>query len=52
MNATPEDMASFLTCNPKGALETFQYDFLERYKSYNWRKATFISDPYDTKVAM
>lgn len=52
MKATPEDMASFLTCNPKWTLETNQYNFLERYKTYNWRKATFISDPYDTRVAM
>lgn len=52
MSATPEDMASFLTCNPKWALETHHYNFLERYKNYNWRKATFISDPYDTKSAM
>lgn len=52
MKATPEDMASFLACNPKWALETYQYNFLERYKNYNWRKATFISDPYDTHVAM
>ena len=52
MKATPEDMASFLTCNPKWILETYQYNFLERYKNYNWRKATYISDPYDTKVAM
>lgn len=52
MKATPEDMASFLACNPKWALETYQYNFLERYKNYNWRKATFISDPYDTHAAM
>lgn len=52
MKATPEDMASFLTCNPKWILETYQYNFLERYKNYNWRKATYISDPYDTAVAM
>lgn len=52
MKATPEDMASFLTCQPKGEISNNQYEFLERYKNYNWRKATFISDPYDTKVAM
>lgn len=52
MKAIPEDMAAFLTCQPKGELTTAQYQFLERYKTYNWRRATFISDPYDTKVAM
>lgn len=29
-----------------------QEAFLRRYKDYNWKKAIFISDPYDTKVAM
>ncbi len=29
-----------------------QEQFLERYKKYNWKKATFVSDPYDTKSAM
>ena len=52
MKSTPEDMASFLTCKPKWSLETYQYNFLERYKNYNWQKAVFISDPYDTKSAM
>jgi len=52
MNATPEDMAYFLSCNPKGILTDIQSSFLERYKNYNWKKATFIADPYDTKQAM
>lgn len=29
-----------------------QEQFLARYRKYNWRKAIFISDPYDTKAAM
>lgn len=52
MNATPEDMAYFLSAQPKGELNDTQYEFQERYKNYNWRKAIFISDPYDTKSAM
>jgi hypothetical protein len=52
MNATPENMAYFLSAQPKGELKDFQYEFQERYKNYNWRKAIFISDPYDTKSAM
>ena len=27
-------------------------NFLARYKTYNYTRATFIADPYDTKVAM
>lgn len=52
VNCTPENMASFLTCEPKHEITTEQYQFLERYRQYNWRRATFISDPYDTKVAL
>jgi hypothetical protein len=33
-------------------MTTPQEQFLERYKDYNWKRATFISDPYDTKSAM
>jgi hypothetical protein len=29
-----------------------QEDFLNRYRNYNFRKAVFIADPYDTKSAM
>lgn len=28
-----------------------QKKFLERYRTYNWKRATFISDPYDTNSA-
>ena len=52
ISATPEDCARFLTCNPTTQLTANQEKFLERYKRYNWRKAVFIADPYDTKSAM
>jgi len=51
-NSTPEDSAYFLTCQPKMQIEDIMYRFLERYSKYNWKKAVFIADPYDTKSAM
>lgn len=50
--STPEDSAYFLTCQPRMQIEDFMYNFMERYKNYNWKKAVFISDPYDTKSAL
>jgi len=50
--STPEDSAYFLTCQPKMQIDDYMYNFLERYKQYNWKRAVFISDPYDTKSAM
>jgi hypothetical protein len=29
-----------------------QAEFQERLRGYNWQRATFISDPYDTKSRM
>lgn len=48
----PLDCAYFLSAQPRIMLNYAQEQFLERYKKYNWRKAIFISDPYDTKSAM
>jgi len=45
-------MAEFMSCQPKFQLTDSQLEFLERYRLYNWRKAIFISDPYDTHSAM
>lgn len=33
-------------------LDDRMVEFQERYKKYNYKKAIFISDPYDTKSAM
>jgi hypothetical protein len=51
-NSTPEDSAYFLSAQPKWVLQDNQYKFLERYKTYNRKKAIFIADPYDTMSAM
>ena len=48
----PEYCAEFLTCQPRFAMNYEQDTFLDRYRNYNWRKAIFVSDPYDTKSAM
>lgn len=52
ISSWPADCADFLTCQPKFQMTTVQEKFLERYKNYNRKKATFVSDPYDTKSAM
>jgi len=48
MNCDVPDMADFLATAPKIALTDNELEFLDRLKKYNWRQATFISDPYDT----
>ena len=52
LQKTPEECAEFLSCQPKFVLTYSQEKFLNAYKTYNWRKALFVSDPYDTKSAM
>lgn len=48
INCSVTDMAEFLTCKPKFKVTDAQLRFLDRYKTYNWQRATFVSDPYDT----
>ena len=48
----PTDCAEFLACIPKFRMNNLQSEFLNRYKEYNWRKATFVADPYDTESAL
>jgi len=48
MNCDIPDMANFLAWAPKIALNDNELAFQNRYQNYNWRQATFISDPYDT----
>jgi len=47
-------MANFMACkpNPTMILNNVQLEFLERYKKYDWQRATFISDPYDTHATV
>lgn len=52
INCTPENNAALLSAQPKCELNDNQYKFFSRYRDYNWTRATFISDPYDTKSAM
>lgn len=51
-NSTPEDSAYFLKWQPKMILTDYMANFLDRYRTYNYTRAIFISDPYDTKSAM
>ncbi len=53
-NCSITDMANFMACkpNPTMILNNQQLDFLERYRTYDWQRATFISDPYDTHAAV
>lgn len=48
MNCSITDMANFMACVPKMSLTDAQLEFLERHRTYNWKRATFVSDPYDT----
>ena len=51
-NSTPEDSAYFLRGTPKMQVNDNMLEFLTRYVTYNYKKAIFIADPYDTKSAM
>lgn len=42
------DIANILAWAPKIPLNDIELAFLNRYQDYNWRQATFVSDPYDT----
>ena len=48
----PEHCAELLACKPTFMMTDAESKFLERWKNYNYRKAMYISDPYDTKSAM
>lgn len=48
VNCSVTDMAEFMTWQPKFQLTDAQLSFLERYRLYNWKRAIFVSDPYDT----
>ncbi len=52
MNGSVTDMAEFMACKPTFQMDDAQLDFQARYRNYNWQKATFITDPYDTNSAM
>jgi hypothetical protein len=56
VQTNPLDMAHFMASQPQidlvKNLNNNQMAFLDRYKEYDWRRATFISDPYDTKSAL
>ena len=52
MNGSVTAMAEFMACVPTFKMDDEQLAFQERYKNYNWQKATFITDPYDTYSAM
>jgi len=52
INCSITDMANFLSGTPKHQMSYDQENFLKRYLNYNWKRAIFISDPYDTHSAV
>lgn len=52
MNCSVTDMAEFLACRPKFPMDDVQIAFQERYRNYNWMRATFVADPYDSHSAL
>ena len=52
INCTPINAAHLCVAQPKCELNDAQYAFYQRYKDYDWRMWTYVSDPYDTKSAM
>ena len=51
-SSTPEDSAYYLRATPKMQLTDIMDEFMARYQEYDYTRATFIADPYDTKSAM
>jgi len=56
VQTNPLDMANYMVGQPKidlvKVLTANQLAFRDRYVNYDWRRATFIGDPYDTKSAL
>lgn len=52
INCSVTDMANICVGEVKCEINNRQLDFIERYKKYNFRRATFISDPYDTHATL
>ena len=50
--STPIDSAHYLRATPKMQMNNIMDEFMNRYKEYDYTRATFISDPYDTMSAM
>lgn len=48
INCDIPEMANLMAWAPKMALNDNELAFFNRYQNYNWRQATFVSDPYDT----
>lgn len=47
-NCSVDDMVDIARNEPTVRLREAQLQFLERYKTYNYQRAVFISDPFDT----
>ena len=52
LNCSVTDMAEFMSCQPKFQMTAAQLEFQDRLRGYNWKRATFISDPYDTNATL
>lgn len=48
----PEFCAEYLIWQPKFAMTPAQEQFMQRFQSYNRKKATYITDPYDVDSAL
>lgn len=52
INASPKKMAEFMSWVCKMNLTNLQQEFFDRYRTYNFRDAIFVSDPYDTHTTI
>jgi len=52
MNADIISQANFMAKTVKIDLNHNEYEFMERYREYDTKRATFISDPYDTNTTI
>lgn len=48
VHCSTTDIAEYLACIPKFQMSNAQLNFLNRWKTYNWKRWIFVSDPYDT----
>ena len=51
-NCSVDDMASILANQPLVSLNDEQLDFMKRYADYDYKRAVYVSDPYDTHTTI
>lgn len=52
LNCSITENANYMAWIPKMEVNNVEYEFLQRYKTYDHKKATFVWDPYDSNTTI